>query len=414
MNILYINHYAGSIYHGMEFRPYYLAREWVKLGHNVSIIASSFSHLRSKNIFLENNFEEESIDGIKYIWCKTISYNSNGLKRIINIHQFLRRVNKLIPYIVTELKPDLVISSSTYPFDTKIAYKISKLTNAKFIYEVHDLWPLTLIELNGISKYNPYIMYMQKAENFGYRHADFVVSLLPLAKEYMELHGLGKNKFKWISNGVCCEEQINNFELLSEQMQNNIEQIKKNYKFLIAYCGTIGKANALEYLIKAAREIPKFAILIVGDGMLKQKLINQSVDYGLTNVYFLGKINKNQVLTFLKQMDCLYLGWCKSSLYRFGISPNKVFDYMLSGRPILHSVDNTNDIVKEAKCGISVVSENPQVIVDGLKTIANMSKKERDILGLNGKNFVTTKFDYQLLAKKFLEILDIDRSNNEN
>ena len=138
MNIVYINHYAGSIYHGMEVRPYYLAKEWIKLGHNVTIIASNFSHIRKKNVAMHSNYQQENIDGITYIWCNTNNYVTNGFKRIINIHKFLKRLRKLIPYILTNIKPDLVIASSTYPFDTKIAYQIAKLSTAKFVYEIHD------------------------------------------------------------------------------------------------------------------------------------------------------------------------------------------------------------------------------------------------------------------------------------
>ena len=102
MNIIYINHYAGSVEHGMEYRPYYLAREWVKLGHSVTIIASSFSHLRQKNIDIQNgtNYLHETIDGINYIWCKTSAYGANGIKRVFNIFEFLSRVKKLIPQLI--------------------------------------------------------------------------------------------------------------------------------------------------------------------------------------------------------------------------------------------------------------------------------------------------------------------------
>ena len=161
MNIIYINHYAGSVEHGMEYRPYYLAREWVKLGHSVTIIASSFSHLRQKNIDIQNgtNYLHETINGINYIWCKTSVYGANGIKRVFNIFEFLSRVKKLIPQLII-LKPDMVIASSTYPFDTRVAKKISDKAGAKFVYEVHDLWPLTPMELGGMSKYHPFIWLM--------------------------------------------------------------------------------------------------------------------------------------------------------------------------------------------------------------------------------------------------------------
>src|SRR5688500_14922263 len=112
MNILYINHYAGSIYHGMEYRPYYLAREWIKLGHNITIIAANNSHIRNKNIIIPKpeNYLTEYIDGIKYIWCKTPEYSGNGVKRVINIFAFLVKVRKLVPQLLQDITPDLVIA----------------------------------------------------------------------------------------------------------------------------------------------------------------------------------------------------------------------------------------------------------------------------------------------------------------
>ena len=108
MNILYINHYAGSIYHGMEYRPYYLAREWVKMGHNVTIVASNLSHIRQKNITIPagENYLEEYIDGIRYIWCKTTDYQENGLKRVINIASFINRVWNLQNELIATNKRD--------------------------------------------------------------------------------------------------------------------------------------------------------------------------------------------------------------------------------------------------------------------------------------------------------------------
>src|SRR5579862_4048776 len=96
-NILYINHYAGSIHHGMEYRPYYLAREWVRQGHTVTIVASSYSHVRQHNpdfndpslLPIRNlsakHYRQQNIDGINYIWCKTPSYSENGIMRVVNI-----------------------------------------------------------------------------------------------------------------------------------------------------------------------------------------------------------------------------------------------------------------------------------------------------------------------------------------
>ena len=85
MNILYLDHYAGSADMGMEFRPYYLSKEWTKMGHKVTIVAGDYSHLRRKNPTVEKDFQTEMIDGIEYVWLKTGEYSGNGGKRAMTM-----------------------------------------------------------------------------------------------------------------------------------------------------------------------------------------------------------------------------------------------------------------------------------------------------------------------------------------
>lgn len=119
MNILYLEHYAGSSEYGMEYRPYYLSKEWVGKGHSVTIVAASFSHLRSKQPVVNNKPEVEIIENIRYIWIPTRSYNGNGIRRIFNIADYLTGIGSL-PKILNNGKYDAIIASSTYPFDNFI------------------------------------------------------------------------------------------------------------------------------------------------------------------------------------------------------------------------------------------------------------------------------------------------------
>ena len=416
MNILYINHYAGSLTYGMEYRPYYLAREWVNLGHNVTIVASNISHLRTHIVIPDGqNYLVENIDGIKYVWCRTPEYPGNGIKRVINIFSFLKRVRKLIPSITKGKNipdnggskfdiPDLVIASSTYPFDTKLASKIAKKTGARFVYEVHDLWPLTPIELNGMSKMHPFIMLMQRAENFGYKVADKVVSLLPKAKSYMMEHGLDPNKFVYIPNGVSIADWEHAKDPISEQHQNKINEAKQQYDFLLGYAGGMGESNALDFLLTAVRKIDKnIAVVLVGNGANKDALLDRIKNEKITNVFILPSIPKAQIPDFLGRMDALYIGWNKLSIYRFGICPNKLFDYMLSGKPVVHSVTAGNDLVADAKCGVSVEAEDVIAITKAINMIAREGKEFNGELGVNGHEYVIRHHDYKVLAKRFLD-----------
>ena len=128
MNIIYINHYAGSSRHGMEFRPFFMAKRWVKEGHQVTIVASSYSHLRSKNPDMQGRKTMvETMDGVRYFWISGPSYEGNGLGRIRNMMSFLSGLKKYQVEICAHGKPDVVIASSTYPLDIYPAKKLADI-----------------------------------------------------------------------------------------------------------------------------------------------------------------------------------------------------------------------------------------------------------------------------------------------
>ena len=123
------------------------------------------------------------------------------------------------------------------------------------------------------------------------------------------------------------------------------------------------------------------------------------------SVHFLPAVNKEVVPELLAKFDALYIGWRNSSLYRHGISPNKLFDYMMSGKPVLHSVNAANDPVKDADCGISVDSENPQAIADAIIELSQMSENRIKEMGENGRQYVLKNHDYSVLARNFLDVI---------
>ncbi|HIB83325.1 MAG TPA: hypothetical protein EYO59_01625 [Chromatiaceae bacterium] len=178
MNILYINHYAGNTTYGMGYRTYYLSREWVRKGHNVLVLASSYSHIRTEQPNVIGSKSIEVFDGVSFCWYKSPKYIGNGIRRVGNILSFIWSIYRDRKDIANNFKPDIVIASSTYPMDIWPARRIAKENGAKLIFEVHDLWPLSPIELGGMSLWNPFIIWTQLAENYAYKHADEVVSIL--------------------------------------------------------------------------------------------------------------------------------------------------------------------------------------------------------------------------------------------
>ena len=403
MYIVVLNHYAGSPAMGMEYRPYYLAQEWLKKGHKVTIVTATYSHIRHHNKDFKGKITRENIDGIEYIWIKTCQYKGNGLGRIRSMFQYVWGVFRLIPELVKE-KPDAVIASSTYPLDNFPACKLAKKSGAKYVYEVHDLWPLSPMELGGYSKYHPFIAMLQMGENFAYRHVDKVVSILPCTLEHMQEHGLPAERFVHIPNGILLDE-VNNPEPLADNIANRIPE----GKFIVGYCGTFGISNALHDLIETAaiteKDHPEIHYCLVGKGPLKESIVQLISDKNLKNVTVFDAIPKKQVQSFLQRCNALAITWNNSPLYRFGISPNKLFDYMYSGKPVVQSVIAGNDILGDSGCGITCKPE-PAEIVKAILQIYNMSEDERIATGAKGKEYVLRNHIYSVLAEKFIEAIE--------
>jgi glycosyltransferase involved in cell wall biosynthesis len=404
MNILYINHYAGSPKRGMEYRPFYLAREWRKARHQVRIVAASFSHVRSKQPRFSGWESLEIMDGVEYLWLKTPSYPCNGVLRFWNMLVFCFQLFWRSARVLDGMKPDLVIASSTYPMDIFPARFLAKRSGAKLVYEVHDLWPLSPIELGGMSRRHPFIRLMQYSEDFAYRASDRVVSLLPLAKDYMVSRGMPPSKFLHIPNGISFEEWDGQNEICAK-LADQVRVWKASGCFTVAYAGAHGLANSLIDLIEAARHLENenIKIVLIGDGLEKKAL--QKAAQGLRNVYFHASIPKQQIPATLREFDALYTGLKDNPLYRFGISLNKLFDYMAAGRPILQAINSGNDLVQEAQAGLTVEPQNPHKIAEGLLRLSRLSESERRKMGENGRVYVRQNNDYAVLARRFLETM---------
>lgn len=406
MRILYESDLAGSKYHGMAYRIYQFSREFVERGHEVMIVAASYSHVRRINPIVNNELTDEQIDGINYKWIKTPKYQGNGVGRVVHMFLYNLKLWFYAKKIAKSFNPDVVIASGVSPLDFIGCYRIAKCSGAKICLEVGDLWPLTPMELGGYSSKHPFIRVMQKVENFAYRHTDTVISLLPCAEEYMMLHGLKEGKFHNIPNGIIVKDWMTP-EQLPQSHQSIIKRLKKEGKFMVGFSGTHSISNALFTLLDVAIQLldENIVFVLVGDGPIKDELRKCADSRNINNVYFLPSISKSIIPSFLEAMDILYIGFQKQSLYRFGISPNKIFDYMMASKPILQAIDAGNDIVKEAQCGVSVDAENVTEIVNGILRLKNMPIEEREKLGKNGYEYVLKYHSYDVLTERYLNIL---------
>jgi len=393
-----INEYAGTPKHGMTYRHYYIARELFKKGCEVTIISAAYSHFLTQLPNVTGKFTPEVIDGVNYLWVKVVKYPKSFCKRrVLKWFDFMFSLFKLP--IETMQKPDVIIVSPTAPFSILPAWLWAKKFKSKLLFEVRDIWPLTLIELGGYSPNHPFIKFMGFFEKFALKKSDFIVSNLPNYDQHIKELGINR-KFNYLPNGISIEE-FDDIEPISEDLKSCIP---KN-KFIVGYTGKFGISNAIDDLIGAIRKLKNYNnifFVLVGNGQEKEKLRESCSD--LSNIVFLDAINKNQIQSMLECFDICYIGWKKKKIYEFGVSPNKIFDYMYSGKPILHATNSTKDIVTIANCGISVEAENQDAIANGIIRLYEMAPEQRFELGQNGKEYVVLNHNYQNLAEQLLAI----------
>jgi glycosyltransferase involved in cell wall biosynthesis len=402
-----LNHYAIPPYMPGGTRHYDLSQELIKKGYDVTIFSSGFGHGK-KDYF--KSFEGkpyilENYEKLKFVWLRTASYNENNYKRILNMLSYLFR---MLTVAHNFSKPEVIIGSSVHPFAVIVAWLLSKKYKAKFIFEVRDLWPQTPIDM-GIIKPNGIIAKLMYAwEKFMYKRADNIIVLLPNAKKYIESKGISSEKIVWIPNGVNLE-QFNNSKQLDPD-SNLVKLLRKNEnKFKVIYTGAHGPANGLNVVIEAASILQKnhnkVQFFLIGNGVEKNKLQRNAKKYNLKNIHFFSSIPKEQIPDLLRYADLLLHCFAPIDVFKYGISPNKIFDYLASEKPVIMSVKTSNNIVQEAKAGIVVEPGNAEALAEGIVKIQEMSPEGRKKLGANGRAYVEKYHSSKILAEKLEKIL---------
>ena len=396
MNIWIFNHHALTPDMSGGTRHYDFAKELVKRGHSVTIVASSFHYSKYKEMKEYHEGKEylqESIDGINFIWIKTPPYLGNGLDRVKNMLSYSYKVLNIIPKLRLE-KPDIIIGSSVHLFAVYTAYKLSQKYDTPFIMEVRDIWPQTLIDM-GISKWHPFIIGLGWLEKFLYKKADKIISNLPYAYEHIEKF-VPKDKFVWISNGV----DLDNITYTPKH---------KTEKFTISYTGAIGVANNLTLLVEAAEKLQEekgIFFRIVGDGAEKEKLKKLVNEKQLQNISIEDPVAKNEVSNILKSSDILYFNLKDSPVFNFGISSNKLFDYMASGRVIIFSTKAKNNPIKDADAGYTIEPDNLEQLEQTILDIYHLQQEERNTIGEKIRSYAEENYSINVLTDKLEKLLE--------
>jgi glycosyltransferase involved in cell wall biosynthesis len=397
-----INQYASTPETGTAVRHYNLAKELAKMGHKVYLIAASYNHLLLTPPYLKDDYRIDDISGFKFVWIRMPRYaHSHSKIRVLNWFIFAWKILKLSKIISDKANTILYSSPSLVPFLG--AYLLARKLNSKLVWDIRDLWPLTLIELGKISKLHPFIFFHQWLENFACRKSDFIISNLPMVYNYLLKKGVKQSSFSWIPNGLSIDNfRKKNFLNLKTKKQLPLK------KFIIGYAGSLGISNAPKPLLDAVlltRNDKNIHYVLVGNGGLRKTIEEFILNNKLTNITLLNAIPKNEIPSLLKYFDICYAGFNKSSLYKYGTALNKLPEYFMSGKPILFSINSPYKPVNKAKAGFTVPAEDTKAIVRAIYKLKKMPLIKRKQLGKNGQDYAIKNFDYVKIAKNLEKVL---------
>lgn len=398
-----INQYASTPDYGYAGRHYYLGKELAKLGYKVYLISSARHHLLRKQPEVSSGFEFEQVcDSFSMVWCDMPKYReAHSKKRVLGWFLFPWRLRKLA-YLIPD-SPDVVLCSSPSLLSFMGARHLAKRLKSKLVFEVRDIWPLTLMYIGGYSPRHPFIRLLQWVEDKAYRESDQVVSNLKNSVEHMASRGLQREKFTWVPNGFSLDE-VNQKAPLNKQAFNQLPQ----GKFIVGYTGTLGVANSLDTLVDAAEKLRSYSdivFVLVGDGKEKSTLQASVKSKKLINVIFVDAIPKVEIQAMLSHFDACYIGWLKDDLYRFGIGANKIPEYLFSAEPVIHAYSGACDPIVEAKAGLQTPAEDSDQLAEAVLKLYQMPAEKREAMGANGRKAALEQYEYGQLAEKLAQVL---------
>lgn len=400
------NHYASAPDRGAGTRHFDLAEASSARGWQTTIFASGFSHFsgtqeRLTGLELRRH---ERIGSTDFVWLRTLPYRGNDWRRAANMltyavlalatQQFMRR-------------PDIIVGSTVHPFAALAAMLAARLRRVPFIYEIRDLWPQTLVDMGRLRSTSATARALYAAERRLVLGANAVVSLLPDAPAYLADRGLPTDHVVHIPNGT---RIVTAPGAVPPSIDSILGRARAEGRLVAAYAGVHGDINRLDVLVRAARRcidlgVP-IEVLLIGDGPEKPALRTLATSIGATNVTFHDSVPKKDIRGVLSAVDILVFHLADTPVLKFGISSNKLFDYLAAGRPIVFACRSGNDPVADAGAGMSVEPDDPLALADAMAQLASATENERLDMGRRGRTYVAQHHDIDRLAARFVDVLN--------
>jgi len=382
-------------------RHFEFARRCVDLGFRFTIVASDLSYLSGRRYVQQKSlFHEQDLNGMKILRAYTYpALHRSFVWRVIAFLSFM------ITSMIAALKAgpfDVVMGTSPPIFQCVSAWLVARARRCPFLLEVRDLWPEFAIDM-GIMKNRFLIILSRWLEKFLYGSADHIVVNSPAYRDYLLEKGVAALKITLIPNGV-------DTGMFGDHSEGNCvrQQLELHGKFVVTYAGALGMANDIPTILRAAKRLSNCLavhFLIVGDGKERSNLETLAQSMGLENVRFLGAHPKKEIASILAASDACTATLMDIPMFRTTY-PNKVFDYMAAGRPIILGIDGViRQVVEAAGCGIFVTPGDDARFAQAVKELE--ANRDRAIaMGTAGLRYVAEHFDRNKHANQFIALAE--------
>ncbi len=415
MNIWILNHYAVPQKYYHLARSYNFAMKLLQRGHRVTMFAASSVHNSDINLITDGSkYREMEEDGLNYVLFKARQYQGSGVDRIINHIDAAVKMERMCADFVEKYgKPDIIYATAGQTLTLWAGIKLGKKLGVPCVSEVTDLWPESFVSYGLISPKNPILKLFYKGERWVYKNSDALIFSMEGGRDYIIEKGwdtghggpVDLRKVHYINNGV----SLKDFEDNKQNFTLEDGDLADKESFKVVYCGSIRQANDLSALLGGAEILKqqgnkKVKILIYGDGDRREELQKEAEEKGLGNVIFKGFVNGKYIPFILSRADaCFVDGTEENGISKYGMSQNKLFSYMASGKPIISPVDCNYDLIKKYGCGM-YIKNTPQAAAEAVLELEKSPEKCRE-LGRAARELVA-KFDFEVLTDELLNIFN--------
>lgn len=392
-------------------RHYSFAKYLKGDGYNPVVFCSNTRH-GEDGTFYDNSVlfsvKREKNIGVPFVFVKGIPYQGNKNGRILNFVDFYNNVKRAAKiYAKRHGKPDILYASSVHPLTLAAGIELAKYFKVKCICEIRDLWPESLVAYGILKKKSLFTRALYYGEQWIYRKADSLVFTMEGGKDYIKEKGwderIDLSKVHHINNGV----DLDAFNLNKRKHQITDKDLEDPSIFKAVYVGSIRMVNDLDALLNVAKKVddPKIRFLIWGNGDAIEKLRNRIKDEHIDNVVLKGRAEKYCIPYILTQTDVCLMHGKTSDIMKYGMSLNKSFEYLASGKPIITTIGGKYDYITGNNAGFFVEYDNEKNYAELISKIKNMSKEEYHAICTNAIN-ASEKYDFKILTKKLEMIIE--------